>query len=370
MVVKELDGRETPSAERDPAAPEAAVGVLPLGLLRSPGGIAALQRSIGNAATCRLLRAEDDSFDDDPLAAGDPDGSIRVKPGPMRTTLIRTTPVRSKDGFTFRRTAPDDPGAWSQAFLSWAAFDWVLSPTADPAKPTFKYVLRSLDDKLYGLPELVQLVVDQGAIAGMTLDPAQVEAVAASLARPIVPSAGKQDDSRYLLITWMFVPKQISTKLRGGSGQTASNPLQQVAGAYTFKFHKDGSAGFEYSIVVQGQFTKDPDTGKFVEQPMAGGQGALVSDFFTPLVQVQAIGQVLAGATITGGDAIEGAFTCWRHMTIQPTVQAAAGAQAVFTVPGTDKHLQIFLQGQVGLTSTGGMVTLDRSTGIGIGWAF
>jgi hypothetical protein len=42
----------------------------------------------------------------------------------------------------------------------------------------------------------------------------------------------------------------------------------------------------------------------------------------------------------------------------------------VITVPENGKDLQVFLQAQVGLTSTGGVVTLDRSTGIGISWVF
>jgi hypothetical protein len=54
-------------------------------------------------------------------------------------------------------------------------------------------------------------------------------------------------------------------------------------------------------------------------------------------------------------------------MSIQPTVQAAGGVQTVFTVPATGKHPQVFLQGKIELTSTGGAVTLDRSIGIGLG---
>ena len=176
--------RETPSVEREPSSRQAG-GVPPPALLRSPGAIAALQRSIGNAATCRLLRAADDAFDDDPLAATDDGGSIRIKPGPVRTTLIESNRLRGRDGDRFDLDDHREPGAWIEAFLRWAGFDWVLSPTSD----AIKYVLRHIDDKFYDLPAIVQLVVYQGALAGQTLDPGHVEAVAASIARPIAPSA-------------------------------------------------------------------------------------------------------------------------------------------------------------------------------------
>ena len=68
-------------------------------------------------------------------------------------------PIRTKDGYTFNRKAPEDAGAWCQGFLSWAGFDWVPAPLFDPDKPTFKWILRAVDDRLYDLPQLIDLVV-------------------------------------------------------------------------------------------------------------------------------------------------------------------------------------------------------------------
>lgn len=57
--------------------------------------------SAGNRATARLLQREEDGyeFSDDPLSAGGfgpNDATIRVKPGPVRTTLIRPKPDEPK----------------------------------------------------------------------------------------------------------------------------------------------------------------------------------------------------------------------------------------------------------------------------------
>jgi hypothetical protein len=326
--------------------------------------------------------ADELAFEDDPLSAGGfgpDDTTIRVRPGPVRSTLIRPR-LRDITGHTFRQYADekgrpvlwdassDDPGAWAQEFLVWAGFDWVQDPLGDVGR--VKYVLRRINDPLlpgnfYDVPAIRDIAVREARAEGLNLDPDLAEATAAALTRPVTPDA-KKDKSTQLAVSWTFVPKQVSTPVRGGQN-TVSNPIQQLQGQFTWKFHKDDDPGFELSAMGQAEITVDRETKRVVEQHMIGGQAAAVSNFFTKFVQVQAVGQVLGGATFVGDDPITGAFTCYRNLpAVQATGQVTLGVQSVFTIPGTNEHLQIVLQAQGALTDTAGLVTFDRSTGLGI----
>jgi hypothetical protein len=319
-------------------------------------------------------------FEDDPLSAGGfgpNDATIRVKPGPVQSTLTRPR-LHDKEGSTFREkmddsgqprlydASTDDPGAWAQGFLTWAGFDWTQDPLGDIGK--VKYVLRHIDANMYDVPQLKQIVVGEALAEGLVLDPSIAEATAAALARPAT-STSKKDNSTQLVVSWTFVPKQISTPVTGGP-TTASNPIQQIQGQYTWKFHEDDDPGIELSAMGQAQLTLDPQTKSVIHQDMVGGQAAAVTNFFTKFVQLQAVGQVLGGATFVIGNPIEHKVIFPRSLSAQPTGQVALGVQSVFTIPSTNEHLQVVLQAQGALTDTGGLVTFDRSTGIGIQIAF
>ena len=84
---------------------------------RSPG------RGLGNRATQALIAREEDApyeFSDDPLAADwTPDNSIRVKPGPVRATLIRPkAPPLTKKGEWLETALKQDP--LLKALPNWA----------------------------------------------------------------------------------------------------------------------------------------------------------------------------------------------------------------------------------------------------------
>lgn len=172
------------------------------------------------------------------------------------------------------------------------------------------------------------------------------------------------DDGSPLTIGVMFIPKQLHWGVKGTKGQTADPPAVQVQGQYTFKFHRDGKAGFEWSPIVQGSFMYDDTKKQVIGQPMLGGQGTFEA-FLTPVVQLQAFVQILEGATIEVDKSVSGSLSC----STVATTQAAAGLQAVFSLPGS-KHLQLVLQSQVSATGAGHQVTVDRANGVGLQWAF
>jgi hypothetical protein len=75
-------------------------------------------------------------------AVSDRTTTIRVRPGPVRSILIRPR-HRKITGHTFREygdekgrpvlwdASSDDPRAWAQGFLVWAGFDWMQDPLGD-----------------------------------------------------------------------------------------------------------------------------------------------------------------------------------------------------------------------------------------------
>jgi hypothetical protein len=274
--------------------------------------------------------------------------------------------LATKEGWTCPPSPGEDPGAWVQRFLTFFGFRRDPAPLSTSSKAKFWFNNTSKD-----LDFILDTVVAQGAIDGLKVDRAKAEAVAAALLPPLVPPvSGKVDNSTQLTIGFMFVPKQIHTTKAGTT--TTDPPTFQVQGQYTIKLHKEGNWGFETSPVFQGSFsvTKDDQkkVTKVVEQPMVGVQEALVTQqFFNKMIQLQAFVQFLMGATLEQDIAINGSVTCQRAL---PTVQVAAGVQSVFTVPGTNEHLQVVSQAQFSKTGTGGQITVDKSVGIGLQWAF
>lgn len=172
------------------------------------------------------------------------------------------------------------------------------------------------------------------------------------------------DDGSPLTIGVMFIPKQLHWGVKGTKGQTADPPALQVQGQYAFKFHREGKAGFEWAPIVQGTFMYDPTKKQVIGQPMLGGQGTFEA-FLAPVVQLQVFVQVLEGATIEVDKSVSGSISCGTV----GTTQAAAGLQAVFSLPGS-KHLQLVLQSQVSATGAAHHVTVDAANGIGLQWAF
>jgi hypothetical protein len=182
---------------------------------------------------------------------------------------------------------------------------------------------------------------------------------------PKSPAPGKdQDTSTQTSIQWMFVPATVHKELKPGGEKSTDKPVEQVTGQWTQQFHKDGSAGGELFAGGQVTLTADRTAQQVHVQQVAvtaGGQWVipLLHDF----IELQAVAQILLGATIQPGVAVNGAMTASR---ILAGAQAAGGANVVFNVPGTDKKFQIVVQGQ-GSTSVGsGTPTADASVSVGV----
>lgn len=86
------------------------------------------------------------------------------------------------------------------------------------------------------------------------------------------------DDGSPVTIGVMFVPQTIHQAVNNPSGNSTDPPAIQVQGQYTFKFHRDGQDGFEFSPVAQAQFMYDPDKKQLItpaDARWAGCNGAV-----------------------------------------------------------------------------------------------
>jgi peptidoglycan hydrolase-like protein with peptidoglycan-binding domain len=269
--------------------------------------------------------------------------------------------------------APGEAGDWIKQFLA----ECDLKPNlvdddntqvmfkgkTTPIMTVINATLRASKDAKFKYGEATRTAVTEDLVLKVAME-------VLDDARPKAPKArpGEPDSSTQLVIGVMFLPTQLHHDVR--TGENTSDPSSvQVQGNYTFQFHKNGDGGFEHSFVVQAQFMYDSKKRVITEQPMIGTQEALVTrNFFKNFLQLQAFVQFLSGETIEEGVAIKGpTITCVRT---KPTGQGAAGVQAVFTIPKTGEHLQVVLQAQMSSTDTGGVMTVDKSLGIGLQWQF
>jgi hypothetical protein len=305
------------------------------------------------------------TFSDDPLSSGgfDPnEPTIRVKPGPVRAGLIKPPRIKASDGTEFPQSTPnEDPGAWVQRFLSFFGFRRDLGPFSLSSKPKYYFNNRGNME----LDAVANIVVGQASIDDITVTRDKVESVALAMLADIVPPTSGGDDGSPLQITVMFSPTTLHTDAE--TGERSKDPMTvQVQGQYNFFVSRSGKSSFQASFQGQGQFTYDQKQKKFISQPAVGAQVAGVAEFFTPFVQLESFLNAVGGSTIAvGKDISSGNLVC---KTVA-MAQVAVGVQALFTVPGTGKHLQLVLQSQVSATGGSG-ITIDRQNGIGLQWNF
>src|SRR5208283_4109718 len=118
-------------------------------------------------------------FEDDPLSSGGfgpNDATIRVRPGPVRSTLIRpgtaqATPVQPRmtdlDGQTLLRPQLSDPAAWTQDFLVFFNLSPALDPLSTGPEPSQKYLFRrAILQRFLNLDQVIDIVIEQGALDG------------------------------------------------------------------------------------------------------------------------------------------------------------------------------------------------------------
>jgi hypothetical protein len=181
--------------------------------------------------------------------------------------------------------------------------------------------------------------------------------------QPGAPGAAKdQDDSTQTTIQWLFVP---TTVHKGGGQTTVDSPVEQVTGQWTQQFHKDGKAGGELNAAAQVTLTADRTKQQVHVQNVAavvGGQWVI--PFLDDFIELQPVVQLLLGATLQPGTpGVGGQMSASR---IIAGASAMGGANVIFNIPGTNKKIQVVLQGQAGVSSSGGNTTFDKTAGVGV----
>jgi hypothetical protein len=152
----------------------------------------------------------------------------------------------------------------------------------------------------------------------------------------------------------------------------------QVTGQVALQLHGTGKMGFE--LAVQGSvsfvFTRGAqtlasvttdDVKATVTNVQMAGQAAWVIPFLNGALQMQTFVQAVAGINWVQE---AGAASTTVHMKHYSMAQGVGGMQVVYTLPGTDKHLQLFIQAQKSITGTDPQSTQDLQGAIGLQWAF
>jgi hypothetical protein len=325
--------------------------------------------------------AGDSDFEDDPLSDagfGPNDQTIRVRPGPVRTTLIRPTRPRMTDidGYVYndpRLKHLDqkyDPGAWVQSFLGF----FNLSPALDPLSTDLvsgqKYLFRRASIlRFMTLAEVINVIVSEGAADGQTIDPNVAEsAVAARLGTNVEP---EPSDSRLSFSLSVSAVRTGHFVTKTGQFAEPDNPGAQEAFQITWELHKENASGPEFSwIVAQATQFQDPanipgskNRWEF-QSGYTGFQAAWVFSFLKGSLQIGPIIQGLAGLQ-------RGQQTASSKLTLLPTGQVAAGDQIIYAIPGTDQKLQIGGQFAAAYTApSGAPTTIDFSESVIIQWKF
>jgi hypothetical protein len=306
----------------------------------------------------------DPDFDDDPLSAGGfgpADATIAVRPGPVRTTLIRPrVPRLTRRGTndTFDISENEDHGAWIQRFLTFFQFgDYIFGTDATGQRCMFNDATSTVGD-------VIDVVQQQGRLDGYEFERVEVMKVASALMlRP--PGVTPQTITRTLYMSYTFVPwtghADLAPHPNPSIPKTSSDkPGQQLGGQVTFELHPKSEPGWEISL--QGQLTsfRDDDGSYHVQSGALGGQAAYVGDAIDDILQIGWFNQVLGGAARSQSN-LDGVIK------LAPIVQVASGFQFMLSVPGTKGVLSI--GGQLAPQFTGAIgsnlpKTFDFTTGV------
>ncbi len=335
-----------------------------LGLLPEPHA-QFLQRQEADGGSAR------GSFDDDPLSAGgfdDKDPTLRTRPGPVRTTLIRPRAEKMTkiDGQTYSRSANGyvEPGAWIQGFLSFFNF-WLVASIGSTQKYAF---LGASRQPLLDFTQVIDTVIKQGALDGQALERNAV--ISGILAHLPAPAPGPGSSLSFYLT--LSVVRTVHAESKKPLEFSSSDPAGgQAALQITFEWHRPNQSGPEFSWVGQLAAFADapgPDSprgGPFrLQSAFTGFQAAWVFAFLSGALQVAPIAQVLRGfarAQQTSDGLIK----------FVPTGQVAGGGQIVYVVEGTQEHLQIGGQAAAAYTSSRGATpTIDLAPSIFMQWKF
>jgi Domain of unknown function (DUF4157) len=320
-------------------------------------------------------RAEQE-FGEDPLDAVDDGGSsIRVKPGPVRTTLIRAR-LTDVDGYTYDdprlphsgRTQVD-PGAWIQGLIEFFDLEPTMDPFGNVNAPGSKYLFRHASTQRFMTrAEVVDAIVAEGAAEGKTIDPGAVEgAVTARIGPERAPEPSTSRVSYYLSVSGIRTGHYDPST---GKSPKPDAPGVQTAIQVTWELHKENESGPELTWTAQVTTFEDPanvpgSTNKWQLQSVyTGVQAAWVFSFLKGSLQVGPIAQLLEGFQ-------RGQQTGSTRFSLLPTSQAGLGGQILYAIPGTDQKLQIGGQLTGAYTAPRGAdATIDYAGSAILQWKF
>jgi hypothetical protein len=242
--------------------------------------------------------------------------------------------------------------------------------------------------------------VDEGARAGLTYDRAQVyKDVKAALkfrreagndpglgaahgAAWLGPVQSPTDSSVQLVLGVQFN----LTKHWSKQGSSFDPFTVQLNGQVTVPLHKDDEPGVELSAQASVAFflqvsndgkadvigvpdIKETTASATINNVQVAGQAAWVVPLIKDLLQLQAFAQAIAGvgwSQVPDGTSRAGASAGVMTLKADSMRQVAVGAQVVFTIPNTGKHLQFFGQLQRSWTWTRPGDTNDAQAAGGI----
>jgi hypothetical protein len=329
-------------------------------------------------------------FSDDPLSAGGfgpDDQTIRVRPGPVRTTLIRPRPFRrmtDRDGRSFNdptsHLAPYyDPAAWVQAFVQYFALQKSVDPFAPPGEKSFVYTFtRAMPpQRAMKLQEVIDIIGSEAMADGQTVSP---EAIKGAIEAHVGPEPGPnidEEDVGPFSISLMFQPTTWHLN-------KPSDPSSlQVQGSYKFNIASEKTPtgkdvlGLDFSLQAQAQVTYDTQQKKVVStQLLSGGQLTLTEfKFLSEIIDMQEFVGLLDGVTFGDDPNKTNPSSLIRSKTVSSTVlatlQTAAGVQINLNL---SKSLSLFIQAQGSLTdnkdSHQATLTLDGAVSVGVTVSF
>jgi hypothetical protein len=202
------------------------------------------------------------------------------------------------------------------------------------------------------------------------------------------PTAPDSDDGVSFTIGMQFnLTKHLDLK----TGEVSTDPpALQLSGQVALPLHKKDQAGWELSAQasvsfglankngrweIAGQPNIDPNSIRVtgVTNAQGAAQAAWVIPLISKTLQFQAFAQLVGGVNwdqVPAGGSASGGSAEVLKLKRDPMAQLVGGVQAVYTVPGTGEHLQLFSQLQGSGTTSGQGRTGDVQFALGAQWQF
>lgn len=255
-------------------------------------------------------------------------------------------PLKSLQGGVYVGQAEDDDAKWVKGFLEF--HNLKLDPVgADPLKGGVITTVW-LNGATRTLTDLLDTVVEQGTLAGRSLDRDAVRTIATTILFPAVPSPQASNTRTSVYLGYTIIPRTWHhDRVTGANSQDPR--ADQLSFQVTLEIHPDKKSGPELSWTSQvTAFDDEQDNNKYkVQSILTGVQAAWVFAFLDGTLQISPLIQALGGAS-------RAQQTKDGVVRMVPTGQIGAGLQIMYTIPDTNEHLQIGGQGAASWTDPSG----------------